>query len=44
MPGNVYMCLGKITEKERFFLNNILMENSKKQNILGVADDNNLIL
>ena len=44
MPGNVFMCLGKITENETFFLNNILMENSKKQNILGVTDDNNLIL
>ena len=44
MPGNVFMCLGKITEKETFFLNNILMENSKKQNILGVTDGNNLIL
>ena len=35
-----FMCLGNNGENESFVLNNILMENSKKQKILGVITDN----
>ena len=36
------MCLGDNTENEIFFFNNILMEDSKEQKILGVIIDNRL--
>ena len=34
------MCLGNNTENETFLLKNILMENSKEQEIIGVIIDN----
>ena len=34
------MCLGNNTENETFLFQNILMENSKKQNIVGVTMNN----
>ena len=37
-----FMCLRNNTENETFLFNNILMENSKGQNILGVIIDNKL--
>ena len=37
-----FMCLGNNTENEIFLFYNILMENSKKQKILGVMIDNKL--
>ena len=36
------MCLGNNTENEKYLFHNILMENSKKQKILGVIIDNKL--
>ena len=37
-----FMCLGNNTENKTFLFHNILMENSKEQNILGVTVDNKL--
>ena len=37
-----FMCLGKKTENETLLFNNILIENSKEQKIIGGIIDNNL--
>ena len=37
-----FMCLGKNTENETFTFKDIIMNNSKKEKILGVIIDNRL--
>ena len=37
-----FMCLGKNTETETFLFNDIIMENSKEERILGILIDNKL--
>ena len=39
-----FMCLGNSTENETFLFNNILMENSKEQKIIGVKITINRVL